>query len=63
MSIPKFETGGVMGGTSYSGDKLFARINSGEMILNKKQQSNLSNMLVNNSVVTDGGGGKVEFKN
>lgn len=62
MSIPKFETGGVMGGTSYSGDKLLARINSGEMILNKKQQSNLSNMLVNNSVVTDGGGGKVEFK-
>ena len=47
MSIPKFETGGIMGGTSYSGDKLLARINSGEMILNKKQQSNLSNMLIN----------------
>lgn len=62
MSIPKFATGGVMGGTSYTGDKLLARINSGEMILNKKQQSNLSNMLVNNSVVTDNSGGKVEFK-
>lgn len=64
MSIPKFETGGIMGGTSYSGDKLLARINSGEMILNKNQQSNLSNMLVNNNnnVVTGGGGGKVEFK-
>lgn len=50
----KFAEGGIVGGTSYSGDKLFARVNSGEMILNKRQQNNLSNML-------GGGGGQVEF--
>ena len=44
-AIPKFATGGVMGGNSFSGDKLLARINSGEMILNQKQQSNLTGML------------------
>ena len=40
-SLPKFESGGVVGGTSYYGDKLLARVNSGELILNKKQQSKL----------------------
>ena len=49
----KFAEGGIVGGTSYSGDKLFAMVNSGEMILNKRQQGNLANML--------GGGGQVEF--
>lgn len=53
MTAGKFAEGGIVGGTSYSGDKLFAMVNSGEMILNKRQQSNLSNML--------GGGGQVEF--
>lgn len=49
----RFAEGGIVGGTSYSGDKLFAMVNSGEMILNKRQQRNLSNMI--------GGGGQVEF--
>lgn len=40
-----FAEGGVVGGNSYTGDKLFARINSGEMVLNQRQQSNLANML------------------
>src|SRR5690606_28891482 len=40
-----FANGGIVGGNSYSGDKLFARINSGEMVLNQKQQRNLSGML------------------
>lgn len=44
-SIPKFETGGIIGGSSYTGDKLLARVNSGEMILNKAQQNNLYNAL------------------
>lgn len=44
-AIPKFETGGIVGGNSYTGDKLLARINSGEMILNQRQQGNLANML------------------
>lgn len=37
----KFATGGVVGGTSYSGDRVTAQVNSGEMILNKEQQSRL----------------------
>lgn len=53
MAAGKFAEGGIVGGTSYSGDKLFAMVNSGEMILNKRQQGNLANML--------SGGGQVEF--
>lgn len=36
-----FATGGIIGGTSTSGDRKFARVNSGEMILNKWQQARL----------------------
>ena len=54
MTSGKFAEGGIVGGTSYSGDKLFAMVNSGEMILNKRQQGNLANMI-------GGGGNQVEF--
>ncbi len=37
----KFAGGGVVGGTSYEGDKLTAHVNSGELILNKEQQGQL----------------------
>lgn len=40
-----FATGGVVGGTSTHGDKKFARVNSGEMILNKFQQTSLWNLI------------------
>ncbi len=40
-----FATGGVVGGNSPTGDKLFARVNSGEIILNKRQQLRLLQML------------------
>ena len=43
-----FATGGIVGGTSSSGDKIFARVNSGEMILNKFQQARLFNMVNGN---------------
>ena len=36
-----FEGGGVVGGTSYTGDKLTANVNSNEVILNPEQQANL----------------------
>lgn len=36
-----FATGGIIGGSSTSGDRKFARVNSGEMILNKWQQARL----------------------
>jgi hypothetical protein len=37
----KFERGGIVGGTSWSGDNMVARVNSGEMILSKSQQAKL----------------------
>lgn len=52
-SIPKFETGGIVGvnggmipGASFSGDKILARVNSGELILNRAQQKNIAAQLV-----------------
>ena len=45
-----YAEGGIVGGTSYSGDKLWARVNSGEMILNRSQTAALMN-----------GGGQVRF--
>lgn len=38
-----FADGGIVGGNSYSGDRLWARVNSGEMILNRSQQAALMN--------------------
>jgi tape measure domain-containing protein len=37
-----FADGGIVGGHSYYGDKLMARVNSGEMILNQDQQRRLA---------------------
>lgn len=42
-AVPKFAQGGIVGGSSYYGDKLFARVNSGEMILNTEQQRRIFN--------------------
>lgn len=44
-SIPKFADGGIVGGSSYFGDKILARLNSGELVLNQTQQSKLYNHL------------------
>lgn len=44
-AVSGFATGGIIGGTSTSGDKKFARVNSGEMILNKFQQARLFGMV------------------
>lgn len=38
---PKFADGGIVPGTSFSGDTQMAAVNSGEMILNQSQQENL----------------------
>lgn len=56
-SIPKFATGGIVPGTSFTGDKVPALLNSGEMILNGSQQSNLFKIL--NSSSTGSLSGKI----
>lgn len=40
-SVQKFANGGIVGGSSFTGDRVSAQVNSGEMILNKTQQANL----------------------
>lgn len=54
-----YANGGVVGGSSFAGDNLIARVNSGEMILNSSQQRNLFHLLDNGGAI--GGGGQVEF--
>lgn len=55
-----FADGGIISGGSFHGDKMLARVNAGEMILNPKQQSNLFNALDSGGAV--GGMKNVEFK-
>jgi hypothetical protein len=43
--------GGIVGGNSYSGDKILTGLNSGEMVLNKQQQAQLFNFINNASSV------------
>lgn len=57
-SFKGYATGGIIGGHSYSGDNVLARVNSGEMVLNKSQQSQLF-AIANGAGV---GGGSVEFE-
>ena len=55
-----YADGGIVSGTSYHGDTVLARLNSGEAVLNKSQQSKLFNLINNggtNAVI-----GQVEFK-
>lgn len=46
-----FEQGGIIGGTSYSGDRLTARVNSREMVLTQEQQANLFRMANNPTAI------------
>ncbi len=48
-AIPKFESGGVVNGSSFYGDKILARVNSGELILNQNQQKDVFGMMNNRS--------------
>lgn len=55
--VGSFSGGGIVGGTSYTGDRLTARVNSGEMIPNASQQRGLFQML--NGGSSAGGGSSV----
>lgn len=57
-NLPKFALGGIVPGTSFSGDKVLARVNSGEMILNQSQQNRLLGIANGRN---SGTGGQVRF--
>lgn len=59
-TIKGFADGGIIEGSSYHGDRIVARLNAGEMVLNRKQQANLFRAL-DNGIATNVGG-KVEFE-
>ncbi len=42
-AAPSFDKGGVMGGNSFTGDRLQANLNSGEMVLTRERQLQLLN--------------------
>ena len=58
----KFQTGGIVGGNSRSGDKTLIRANSGEMVMNGTQQKRLWNIIDGKTGVGGGGvSGDVRF--
>lgn len=56
-----FADGGIVAGGSMHGDRLLARVNSGEMILNNNQQANLFNALDGTGIGANMGG-NVKFE-
>lgn len=59
-SAKAYATGGIIGGNSTHGDKILARVNSGEMVINQGQQAKLWNF-INGDTLT-GSQNNVEFK-
>lgn len=53
-----FAAGGIVGGNSFTGDKVLTRVNSGEMILNQAQQARLFEM-ANGAPAEQAGAGAV----
>ena len=51
-AISAFADGGIISGSTFHGDRMLARVNAGEMILNQNQQANLFRALNSG---TDGG--------
>ena len=56
-----FANGGIIGGNSFSGDNMTANVNSGEMIINRKQQAALWDFIRNGS--NGGGSPNIEIVN
>lgn len=54
-AIPKFANGGIITGGPSSGDKILARVNAGEMILNQGQQSRLFEAINSGRLGSSGG--------
>jgi len=50
-----FENGGIVGGSSFSGDNIPVRLNSKEMVLNQTEQANLFALATGNGGISGGG--------
>jgi hypothetical protein len=59
INAQQFASGGIVGGSSYVGDNVAASVNSGEMILNRGQQSKL--FAIANGAGSSGTGGNQTF--
>jgi TP901 family phage tail tape measure protein len=55
-----FADGGIVGGNSFTGDRLQANVNSGEVIFNRRQQENLFNAVDQGNL---GGGATITINN
>lgn len=60
--IPKFANGGIVPGGDGSGDRVLARVNPGELILNKAQQGRLANHLTSVASIRVEVEGKIRAK-
>lgn len=61
-SLPKFADGGIVQGNSKFGDKIFAMVNAGEMVLNTNQQSRLFSFFDGKSSPFSTGNANVVFR-
>lgn len=59
-NMNKYEKGGIVAGSSYSGDKVTARLNSGEAVLTRSQQATLFNAIASGNL--GGGVSNVQFR-
>ena len=60
--VKKHAGGGIIEGSRTVGDNILARVNAGEMILNKRQQSHLFNMLDKGTVATSNAQPELSFR-
>ncbi len=60
-AMGNYAGGGIIGGSNLVGDKVLARVNGGEMVLNKSQQANLFHLL-DGTASLGGGPATVEWK-
>lgn len=54
--------GGIISGSTHVGDNILARVNAGEMVLNKRQQSHLFKMLDKGTVATSNAQPELSFR-
>lgn len=60
--VKKHAGGGIISGSTHVGDNILARVNAGEMVLNKRQQSHLFKMLDKGTVATSNAQPELSFR-